>query len=121
MDYAKKEKFHRELGRLKNELRSNRRLQQPDEIENMSISKAYISALDTLRIAKGEQIYKGYLLLEDVDDIDFVSNMIKKEDRIDIFAKDIEGIVESTNSFNTISKSFGVSEEVIYKVKGMFR
>lgn len=121
MDYAKKEKFHRELGRLKNELRSNRRLQQPDEIENMSISKAYISALDTLRIAKGEQIYMGYLLLEDVDDIDFVSSMIKKEDRIDIFAKDIEGIVESTNSFNTISKSFGVSEEVIYKVKGMFR
>ena len=56
-----------------------------------------------------------------MDDIDFVSNMIKKEDRIDIFAKDIEGIVESTNSFNTISKSFGVSEEVIYKVKGMFR
>tara|TARA_R100000773_G_C4221226_1_gene120276 strand:+ start:2181 stop:4688 length:2508 start_codon:yes stop_codon:yes gene_type:complete len=121
MDYAKKEKFHRELNRLKNELRSNRRLQQPDEIENMSISKAYISALDTLKIAKGEQIYIGHLLLEDIDDIEFISNMIKKEDKIDIFAKDIEGIVESTSSFNTISKSFGVSEEIIYKVKGMFR
>ena len=70
---------------------------------------------------KGETIYKAYLHLDDIDDIDYATNIIRKENNVDIFVTDIEGIVESTQSFNTLSKSFGISQDIIYKIKGLFR
>ena len=132
MAYAKKEKFHGDLGRLKAEIENNKTLRDIAEdgdidggdIENMmykSVHYAYIVALDNLRKIEGKRIYKGFLHLDDIDDIDYVSDLIKKENNVDVFVRDIEGIVESDSSFNTLSKTYGVSEEVIYKIRGLFR
>ena len=38
-----------------------------------------------------------------------------------IYGVDIYSIVPSQSSFNDIAKTHGVSDEVIYKIKGMFR
>lgn len=132
MAYAKKEKFHNDLRRLKAEIENNKTLRDiaedgdidGEDIENMmykSVHYAYIVALDNLRKIEGKRIYKGFLHLDDIDDIDYVSDLIKKENNVDVFVRDIEGIVESDSSFNTLSKTYGVSEEVIYKIRGLFR
>ena len=132
MAYAKKEKFHGDLRRLKAEIENNKTLRDiaedgdidGEDIENMmykSVHYAYIVALDNLRKIEGKRIYKGFLHLDDIDDIDYVSDLIKKENNVDVFVRDIEGIVESDSSFNTLSKTYGVSEEVIYKIRGLFR
>ena len=132
MAYAKKQKFHNDLRRLKAEIENNKTLRDiaedgdidGEDIENMmykSVHYAYIVALDNLRKIEGKRIYKGFLHLDDIDDIDYVSDLIKKENNVDVFVRDIEGIVESDSSFNTLSKTYGVSEEVVYKIRGLFR
>ena len=121
--YAKRKKFVKKLRTLKTEIKTNATLKLIANEEELKadITSAYVDALDTLKKMKGENIYKGYLHLDDVDDIDYVTNIIKKENNVDIFITDIEGIVESKKSFNTLSKSFGVSQDIIYKIKGLFR
>ena len=121
--YAKRKKFKHELARLKTEIKTNSTLKliaNNDELK-ADITSAYVNALDTLKKMKGETIYKAYLHLDDIDDIDYATNIIRKENNVDIFVTDIEGIVESTQSFNTLSKSFGISQDIIYKIKGLFR
>lgn len=121
--YAKRKKFVKKLRTLKTEIKTNATLKLIANEEELKadITSAYVDALDTLKKMKGENIYKGYLHLDDVDDIDYVTNIIKSENNVDIFITDIEGIVESKKSFNTLSKSFGVSQDIIYKIKGLFR
>ena len=116
--YAKKKEFYKELQRLISEIKTNKTLKI---IEGEDINKAYINALDILKSVKGDTICKAYLQLGDIDDIDYIIDVIKKEDGVDIFVNDIEGIVESRDSYNTLSHKYGVSEDVIYKIKGLFR
>ena len=121
--YAKRKQFVKKLRTLKTEIKTNSTLKIIASGEELKadITTVYVNALDTLKKMKGESIYKGYLHLDDIDDIDYVTNIIRKENNVDIFITDIQGIVESNKSFNTLSKSFGVSQDIIYKIKGLFR
>ena len=45
----------------------------------------------------------------------------KKENKVDIYGVDIYNIVKSDSSFNSLATNYGISQEVVYKIKGMFR
>ena len=67
-------------------------------------------------------VYKAHFDMANVDDVSTVSDLIKKENRVDLYAQDMETILNSHNkTFKELSKQIGVSEEVIYKVRGLFR
>lgn len=86
-----------------------------------SLSECYLDALDTLRQVRDMPVYKAYLDVADVEDVEMVIDIIKQEDDVDLFMVDIEKMIESESSFDTIAKSHGVNPLVVYKVKGLFR
>ena len=85
------------------------------------ITHAMLEATDMLRKMNGNKIYYGLLDISDLEDIQYVSNMIKEEHNIDLYGIDIYNITKSQSSFNDIAETFGFTSEIIYKVKGMFR
>ena len=85
------------------------------------ITHAMLQATDIIRKMNGLKIYNSSLDILNVADLSHVINIIKKENRIDIYGIDIHSIVESESSFNDIGNTFGISPEVVYKIKGMFR
>ena len=121
IEYARDNGLATSLRKLKRTLRRNplkitRKLTDKD-----AMYKAYIEALDTLKSNRGEKIYKAYFDFNDVGDVEYVLDLIEKEDHIDLYARDIEGIIKSYDSFNTLSSYYGISDDIIYKVKGLFR
>jgi len=121
IEYAKDNALGTKLRNLKRTLRRNplkisRRLTDKD-----AMYKAYVEALDTVKSNRGEKIYKAYFDFDDVGDVEYVLDLIHKEDKIDLYARDIEGIIKSYDSFNTLSSYYGISDDIIYKVKGLFR
>lgn len=121
IEYAKDNALGTKLRNLKRTLRRNplkisRRLTDKD-----AMYKAYVEALDTVKSNRGEKIYKAYFNFDDVGDVEYVLDLIHKEDKIDLYARDIEGIIKSYDSFNTLSSYYGISDDIIYKVKGLFR
>mgnify|MGYP003118537614 FL=1 len=76
---------------------------------------------DYINKMNGLPIYYGKLDIEDVDDVDYLINKIEKEDKLEINCVEITGIVNSIDSHSNISKSFGVTEKIVYKIKGLCR
>jgi hypothetical protein len=90
--------------------------------EDSDIENSLMKAIDLLRKGNGLMVYKAHLDMANVDDVSTVSDLIKKENRVDLYAQDMETILNSHNkTFKELSKQIGVSEEVIYKVRGLFR
>tara|TARA_R110001606_G_scaffold45527_2_gene118110 strand:+ start:5235 stop:7832 length:2598 start_codon:yes stop_codon:yes gene_type:complete len=121
IEYARDNGLATSLRKLKRTLRRNplkitRKLTDKD-----AMYKAYVEALDTLKSNRGEKIYKAYFDFNDIGDVEYVLDLIEKEDQIDLYARDIEGIIKSYDSFNTLSSYYGISDDIIYKVKGLFR
>tara|TARA_Y100000593_G_scaffold19280_1_gene38344 strand:+ start:6394 stop:8991 length:2598 start_codon:yes stop_codon:yes gene_type:complete len=108
-------KLDKALKSLKRAIRTN------NSIKLASLTGAMLEAKDLLLKSKGEQIYRAYLDLYDPEDIEYVSDIIQKENKIDLYAKDIELIVKHEGSFNTVAENMGLNEDIIYKVKGLFR
>lgn len=85
------------------------------------ITNAMLQATDMLRKMSGLRVYSGRLDITDIDDLSYVIDLVKKENKVDIYGVDIYNIVKSQSSFNSLSTDYGVSSEVVYKIKGMFR
>lgn len=85
------------------------------------LTTAMLEATDILRKMEGLQIYSSRKDITDIDDLEYVINRIRKEHNIDLYGVDIYNIVKSQSSFNDIGNTFGLSSEIIYKIKGMFR
>ena len=85
------------------------------------ITQAMLQATDMLRKMVGKRIYKSNLDISDIDNLSYVIDLVKSENKVDIYGVDIYNIVNSQSSFNTLALDYGISEEVIYKIKGMFR
>lgn len=85
------------------------------------LTTAMLEATDMLRKMEGLTIYNAQKDITDIDDLEYVINRIRKEHNIDLYGVDIYNIVKSQSSFNDIGNTFGLSSEIIYKIKGMFR
>jgi len=83
---------------------------------------ALMKAIDILRERGGLPVYKAYLDINNIEDVVYVADVIRKENRTDIYATDMETIIEEKNStIAGLSTRLGISQEVIYKVRGLFR
>jgi hypothetical protein len=89
--------------------------------ETMDLSKSYTIATDMIRKSKGLTVYKAYMDINDIDDVDYAIDLIYKEDRVDIYAHDIETILTLNISNDTMASGVGLNPNVIYKIKGLFR
>lgn len=87
----------------------------------MNLSKSYTIATDMIRKSKGLTMYKSYMDINDIDDVDYVIDLIYKEDRVDIYAHDIETILSLNISNDTMASGVGLNPNIIYKIRGMFR
>ena len=85
------------------------------------IAKAMLESYDLLRLMNGGKIYKGSLDIDDYEEVDFVIRKIRDDSKVDIIVKEIETVLERSDSYDKIAKSIGISEELVYKIKGMFR
>jgi hypothetical protein len=85
------------------------------------VTNAMLHATDIIRKMNGLRIYNGKLDITDIDDLSYVINLIKKENKVDIYGVDIYNIVKSQTSFNSLATDYGISQEIIYKIKGLFR
>ena len=50
-----------------------------------------------------------------------VINKIHREHRMDVTATEVDKIVKSVSSYESISRNYGINEEVVYTIKAMFR
>lgn len=119
--YANREGgMQKNLAELKKTLQSGILGKIYDE-EKMDLSKSYTVATDMIRKSKGLSVYKAYMDINDIDDVDYVIDLIYKEDRVDIYAHDIETILTLNISNDTMASGVGLNPNVIYKIKGLFR
>ena len=85
------------------------------------ITNAMFEASDILRKMKGQTVYNSNLDISEMEDIEYVINLINKEDNLDIYGIDIYNILKSNSSFNDIANQNRISTEIVYKIKGLFR
>ena len=109
----------KDIGKLTNAIKRSRYYR--DGLIKSRLTNAYLDALDTLRKSRDLPVYRAHLYTDDIDHVDEVISMIKKEDGVDMYMTDIEKIIQSRDSFNTIAKSHGIDTLVVYKIKGLFR
>ena len=80
-----------------------------------------MNAYDVIRKNAGLKIYHGNLITDDIVDMDYLINKIHKEDRVEITTIEISSIVKSQDSMQNLSANYGLSGEIIYKIKGLCR
>ena len=96
-------------------------LNEINELKKMEIENKILKVHDSIRILKGLPIYYGKGSLSSMDDIGETIDTAKRIFDVDIIGTEIVKMVEEVDSFSSISKSVGVSEEVVYFVKANFR
>lgn len=90
--------------------------------EDEDEEKAFLKAIDYIRNSNGLFVHRAYFDINNVEEVSYVSDLIRKEDRVDIYAMDMEKVLKmKTESFEDLSAKMGVSQEVIYKIRGLFR
>jgi len=94
---------------------------QIKNLKRSPIQKKLLEAHDNIRILKKEPVYYGR---HDLDDYESIQDMINKmyvKFNTDISASELNTIVEEVDSFDSISKAFGISKEEVYYIKANFR
>ena len=85
------------------------------------INDKLLAVHDSIRLLKKQPIYHSFKRLDDVDHLDSMISKMEKDYNLDISASEIAGIVNTINSFDSISKAYGISTEHVYVIKANFR
>ena len=85
------------------------------------INESLLYAHDTIRKMKKQPIIHSNLSLDYISHMDIIINKIEKEQKMDLTATEINKIVKSVSSYESLAKNFGINEEAVYTVKAMFR
>ena len=91
------------------------------EIKKSEIQRKILSVHDAIRLIKNEPIFYSKKKLDNIEHIGEMINKMEKEYHLDISASEISSIVNDVDSFNSISKSYGISTEHVYVIKANFR
>jgi len=96
-----------------------------ESIENVkrgnNVAKAFLNAYDNIRGMQGKEIIYANCNTNNIEHMDYVISNIKKSSNVDITTLEIDNIVKSINSYSNLSNRFGISEEIIYQIKGLCR
>ena len=96
-------------------------LSELDRVAKSDIYSKLLQAHDSLRILKGKMLHYGK---RDETNFDHVEDMlIKMQDEydLDMSAGELVSIVNDIDSFSSISKNYGISQEHVYLIKANFR
>lgn len=80
-----------------------------------------LEAHDMIRKMQGKPVYHCAGKLNDFDDVDEVLVMLKEDYNTDLTPFELENIVLDFDSHTNLSEKHGVSTEVVYFTKSMFR
>ena len=89
--------------------------------ERLRLNKSILIVHDYIRKINNQPIHYGSLEINNINDMDYLITKIETEDKIELTTTEISYIVNSIDSHNNISKSFGINENVVYKVRGLCR
>ena len=96
-------------------------LSELDRVAKSDLYSKLLQAHDSLRILKGKMLHYGK---RDETNFDHVEDMlIKMQDEydLDMSAGELVSIVNDIDSFSSISKNYGISQEHVYLIKANFR
>ena len=87
----------------------------------MSEQTKILDAHDEIRKMLGKPIYYNNACIDSFENVSDTIDIIKSEYNVNLTATDNKGVVEELDSMNSIAKKYGTHEEVVYRVKAMFR
>ena len=90
-------------------------------VTKSNVESNILDAHDTIRKINGKPIYFAFGDTSDFDNVNNTISIIKKAHNVELMPVEIENIVDDFNSHRSLSKKYGLSEEVIYRVKAMYR
>ena len=79
----------------------------------------FVSIWDT--IDNDYESFGRVLDINELEDMDYLISKLYMENNVEVNSMEIISIVNSINSHENISKTFGFGEEIIYKIKGLCR
>jgi hypothetical protein len=98
------------------------RLTEPERVNEVpEFAKALLETHDVVREMNGKEIIHATLSLYDVDAMDYIITKMENKHKVDITAMDVMTIVKSCDSFQSLSNNHGLSQDVIYEIKGLCR
>ena len=91
------------------------------EIKKSEVSEKILSVHDSIRLLKQKPVFYGKKKINNFDHIGDMITKMEQEYNLDISASEITGVVNELDSFDSISKSYGISTEHVYVIKANFR
>lgn len=91
------------------------------EIKKSEVSEKILSVHDSIRLLKQKPVFYGKKKINNFDHIGDMITKMEREYNLDISASEITGVVNELDSFDSISKSYGISTEHVYVIKANFR
>ena len=80
-----------------------------------------LEAHDSLRILKGKTIHYATMNEDNYEHVETMLMKMQIEHNLDMAASELVGVVNKIDSFDNISKAYGISNEHVYLIKANFR
>ena len=90
-------------------------------MKKSEIHARILEAHDSLRILKGKEVYYATRNENNFEHVEGMLTKMQKEHNLDMSASELINIVNEIDSFDSISKSYGISNEHVYLIKANFR
>jgi len=84
------------------------------------VNKKLLKAHDVIRKSLGKETVYGFLPLT-FDNIDLVIEKMHKEENLDLSHMEVENIVKSIDSHESIGRDYGITTDHVYLIKARFR
>ena len=111
----------REKGGMINASNLEKLFSELDRIAKSDIYSRILEAHDSLRILKGKPIYYATRNENNFDHVEDMLVKMQTEHSLDMTANELVGVVNEIDSFDNISKAYGISNEHVYLIKANFR
>lgn len=94
----------------------------PSKLNNISeIGKSLLLAHDVIRKMQGKKVSYGKLSVNNLNDMDYLITKMENNHKVDITTNDVLNIIYSHNSLQSLSNNYGLSQDIIYEIKGLCR
>ena len=80
-----------------------------------------LDAHDDIRKMLGKPIYYNRCQLDSFDHVNDTIDIMKSDYNVDLTSQDIIGIVNEFDSMESLGKKYGMSSDVIYHIKALYR
>lgn len=96
-------------------------LSEAKKLMKSDIYYKLLEAHDSLRILKGKEIHYATMNEDNYEHVETMLMKMQIEHNLDMAASELVGVVNEIDSFDNISKAYGISNEHVYLIKANFR